>query len=107
MIHKMIVEIDIAKMRRDDVPESNIQDLLDFIKSDIPEYTITQNEEKENLYFLTLEVESGGIQSYLTDELEALEWFMKYVSKWEIYDGDMYNDMIRIERAFGERCSYA
>lgn len=31
MTHKMIIEIDTAKMRRDNVSESNIQDLLDFI----------------------------------------------------------------------------
>ena len=107
MIHKMIVEIDIAKMRRDDVPESNIQDLLDFIKSDIPEYAVTQNEKKEDKHLLTLEVESGGIQGFLLDNVERMEWFMKYVSKWEIYDGDMYNDMIEIEQEEGERCSYA
>lgn len=107
MQHRMIIEIDTGKMSRDNVPVANIQELLKYVSKEFPEYILVENKEVADIQKISLEVNDINVQTFLTDDLEKTDWFMKYVSKWQIYDGAMYNDMIEIERKHGERCSYA
>lgn len=95
---RMIIEIDENRMKHDGLDNIKLMNELDKLIKDIPEI-----QEKEKGIF---ETDDSGARSWLLEQLEECEWFMKYVCKWIIDDPAVYEDAIKTYRKMGLQCCY-
>ena len=95
---KMIIELDEKRMESDGLSVKDKLTEIDHIVSELD--GITQIEKG---IFVS---DNSGIRSWFNEQLEEIPWFMKYVSRWEIDDPTVKDNIILALREMGIRCGY-
>jgi len=95
---KLYIGLDEERMERDGL---NVEQAWEQINE-----MIEETEDIEIISKGELVTDNFGALSFLMMNLRDTEWFMKYINKWFIEDGDGRNDVIVSYKNMGLRCNY-